>query len=92
MEDYIVIDIETTGTSPEIHKITEIGAVKVIKGEVVDTYDQLINPETVIPESIIRLPGIDDSMVKNMPVVQDVLPQLFDFCPRVPDTWPQCNV
>ena len=44
-DKYVVFDIETTGFSPEKNKIIEIGAVKVIGGEIVDRYSTFINPE-----------------------------------------------
>lgn len=42
-DKYVVFDIETTGFSPEKNKIIEIGAVKVIGGEIVDRYSTFIN-------------------------------------------------
>ncbi len=47
---YVVFDIETTGLSPINDRITEIGAVKIREGVVVDEFNQLINPGIPIPE------------------------------------------
>ena len=46
---YVVFDIETTGLSSRNDKITEIGAVKIVEGEIIDRFSQLINPEREIP-------------------------------------------
>ena len=76
---YVVIDIETTGLSRNYHKITEIAAVKVNKGKIGQQFQSLINPETRIPSFITRLTGIDNNMVKDAPVIQDVMPEFVDF-------------
>lgn len=77
--EYVVFDIETTGLSPINDKITEIGAVKIKNGKVIDRFSQLINPERPIPEKIIKLTGITDNMVKNKPNIGKVLPKFYDF-------------
>ncbi len=76
---YTVVDIETTGLSKGYHQITEIAAAKVRKGEVVETYSTLVNPEARIPYFITKLTGISDSMVKDAPVIKEVLPSFSDF-------------
>ncbi len=75
----IILDLETTGLSPYRHKITEIAAVKIVDNEVVDKFQTLINPEVPIPAFITRLTGISDEMVKDAPVIVDVLPSLKKF-------------
>ena len=79
-DTYVVFDIETTGFSNVNDKITEIGAVKISGGEIVDTYSQLINPGIPIPEKIVKLTGIDDVLVSDKPFVAEVLPEFLDFC------------
>ncbi len=79
-DSYVVFDIETTGLTAKDCKITEIGAVKIKGGEVCDKFSQLINPETPIPEKIVSLTGITDDMVKDMPVIDTVLPEFLAFC------------
>lgn len=62
---YVVFDIETTGLDVNNDSIIEIGAVKVENGEIVDTFEELINPGFSIPFHITKINGIDDSTVEN---------------------------
>jgi len=77
--EYIVLDIETTGLSRYIHKITEIAAVKVKDNKIIEEYQTLVNPETKIPRFITRLTGIDNEMVKDAPTINEVMPGLLKF-------------
>ncbi len=78
-EVYAVVDIETTGTDIVNDKITEIGAVKIVNGVIVEEFQTLINPKVEIPKRIIELTGIDDNLVKNSPFFEDVYPDFFKF-------------
>ncbi len=77
---FVVLDLETSGGAPHLGAgITEIGAVKISGGEVLDTFSALINPGHPIPAYITELTGIDDSLVANAPSIGEVLPDLFAF-------------
>jgi len=78
-DKFVVFDIETTGLSPVNDMITEIGAVKIVNGQIVDQYNQLINPERKIPDNIVELTGITNEMVENMPTIDEVLPKFEEF-------------
>ena len=77
---YIVFDIETTGLKAESETITEIGAVKIMDGEIVNTFSKLINPQREISPQITELTGITNEMVKDASTIDQVLPEFLDFC------------
>ncbi|MBO5670722.1 MAG: PHP domain-containing protein, partial [Clostridia bacterium] len=78
-DEVVVFDIETTGLSAQTCKITEIGAVRVKKGEVLEVYSTLVNPGVPIPEDVVRLTGITDEMVADARPISEVLPEFFAF-------------
>ena len=71
------LDLETTGFYPNRCAITEIGAVRVRGGRVVDQFQQLINPLCPIPRQITALTGITDAMVADHDPIDGVLPIHF---------------
>jgi DNA polymerase III subunit epsilon len=77
--DFAVVDVETTGWSPDDARITEIGAVRVHRGQVVAEFTSLVNPRTPVPASIEQLTGINDQMLALAPPVAAVLPGLLAF-------------
>lgn len=76
---FCVLDLETTGGSVTDCFITEIGAVKVRGGEVLGTFQTLVDPGAEIPPSIVLLTGISQSMVINAPQIEEVLPTFAEF-------------
>jgi DNA polymerase-3 subunit epsilon len=79
MQTYVVVDVETTGGRQPQHRITEIGAVKMINGEIVDTWSSLINPQRHISKFITKFTGISNSMVKDAPLFSEVADSLSEF-------------
>ena len=79
-DSYVVFDIETTGFSPEKNKIIEIGAVKVVNGQITDKFSTFVNPDVPIPFEIEQLTGINDNMVLSSPGIEVILPQFLEFC------------
>lgn len=79
-DTYVVFDLETTGFSPNVNKIIEIGAVKVVKGRITEKFSTFVNPETPIPYRIEELTGINDNMVLDSPTIENVLPEFLQFC------------
>ena len=76
---FVVVDLETTGGSPNSSSITEIGAVKVRGGEVLGEFQTLVDPGFGIPPFITVLTGITDAMVAAAPRVAEVLPAFLEF-------------
>ena len=83
-DEFIVFDLETTGTNPDNDKIIEIGAVKVRNLEIVDRFDTFVNPHTEINEFISNLTGITNDMVDDAPDEIDALKKFLEFCGENP--------
>ena len=79
-DSYVVFDLETTGLSPNVHKIIEIGAVKVSDGKIVDRFSQFVNPLVPLPFAIEELTKIRDDMLVGEPEIAQVLPEFMEFC------------
>jgi len=79
MQPYAVIDIETTGGGAQHHRITEVGIIKMIGGEVVAQWQSLINPQRRIPQNITSLTGIDNDMVAQAPLFAEVADDIDAF-------------
>ena len=82
---FVVFDLETTGlvnipTNGRMDAITEIGAVKIIDGEIRERFTTLVNPERPLSEEIVKLTGITDDMVKDAPKISEVIPDFYKFC------------
>jgi DNA polymerase III subunit epsilon len=77
--DFVIVDVETTGWTPEEASITEIGAVRVSGGRVRAQFTALVNPGRVIPPDIAALTGISNAMVAFAPPITTVLPGFLDF-------------
>lgn len=71
-QPYVVVDLETTGGKAQTDRITEIAIVTVVKGEIVDSWSSLVNPERHIPRFITGLTGISNDMVKNAPTFEQL--------------------
>ena len=84
INSYVALDLETTGIGARHEKITEIGMVKVIDGEAVDTYHTMVNPHREIPERIVELTGITDDMVKDAPGIDEILDEVLNFTGELP--------
>ncbi|MFW5913905.1 MAG: exonuclease domain-containing protein, partial [Bacillota bacterium] len=76
---YTVFDLETTGLSVHYDKIIEISAVKVKNHQVVEEFNQFVNPEEPLGEFTKRLTGIQDSDVNKAPTIDEILPKFKAF-------------
>ena len=80
MEVVAVIDFETTGLSPAQGKrATEIAAVIVEDGRIVDRYQSLMNTGVRIPAFIEALTGISNTMIRQAPPAAEVMHAVADF-------------
>ena len=79
IQDYVVLDLETTGLSPKSDRIIEIGAARVRQGKVEEVYSTFINPGRLLTQHTIELTGIQDENLANAPLIEDVLQPFLDF-------------
>ncbi len=77
---FVVFDIETTGLDRYTNGITEIGAVKVENGQIIDKWSTFVNPQKPIPQNIQALTGISDEMVADAETIDTILPKFKEFC------------
>ncbi len=79
LNDFIVLDLETTGLNPAKDKIIEIGAIQFLNGVENDSIQELVNPGIPIPDFITKLTGIRDKDVESAQPIEKIFPTLMDF-------------
>ena len=78
-QEFVAFDLETTGLSSQTDRIIEIGAVIMKDGREVDRFQTFVDPERPLEKKIVDLTGIDDSMLKGAPKIEEVLPKFLEF-------------
>lgn len=84
VDDYVVFDTETTGRYYQFDNITEIGAAKVVNGEVVERFEMLLNPGRPIPSEVVELTGITEEMVADAPPSREGVVRFLEFADGLP--------
>ncbi|TSO26465.1 PolC-type DNA polymerase III [Lactobacillus sp. LL6] len=77
--EFVIFDVETTGLSSVYDTIIEIGAVKMKNGEVIDRFDEFINPHHPLSEQTINLTSITDEMVSAADDEEVVIKRFKEF-------------
>ena len=84
-ETYVVFDLETTGLyADKGDSIIEIGAVKMINGKIIDTFDTFVNPNVKLSSEIISITGITDEMLVDAPNEEDAVKAFIDWVGEYP--------
>ncbi|MDO4565438.1 MAG: 3'-5' exonuclease [Clostridia bacterium] len=78
-QDYVVIDIETTGLSSCRNEIIELGALRVRDGEIRDSFSSLVKPLRRVDGFITALTGITNEMLTDAPKLREILPDFMGF-------------
>ncbi len=78
-DEYVVFDLETTGFYPDSDGITEIGAVRLRKGKIIDEFRTFVNPEKFISEKITQTTGITNEMVADAPRMGEALAAFKEY-------------
>ena len=84
MTSIVAIDLETTGLDPKTDVIIEIGAIRFNDDKIEDEFSTLINPGRAISPFITKLTGINNSMVRNAPIIEEIMPGLENFVGDLP--------
>ncbi len=79
-DEFVAFDLETTGLSARQDEITEIGAVIMRDGEVIDRFQTFVDPGRKLEKKITDLTGITDEMLKGAPKIAEILPEFLAFC------------
>lgn len=79
----IALDFETTGLSPLIDKIIEIGAIKITPNKT-EIFTSLINPEIDIPKTTTKIHGITNEMVADSKKIEEIFPEFMKFIEDMP--------
>ena len=86
-QTYVVFDFETTGfNAGGADSIIEIGAVKIKDGQILEKYDELINPGRPLPQKIIDITNITDAMLEGKDNEENAIKRFIDWfgdCPMV---------
>jgi len=79
MKDYVVFDFETTGTDAKYCEIIEIGAIKVLDGQIIEKFESFVKPYFRIPDDAIKINHITNEMVSNAPPAEKIIPAFLEF-------------
>src|SRR5947209_14255791 len=77
--EFVVLDTETTGLRPGADRVIEVAAVRLRAGEIVASFQSLLNPGRRIPPFITKFTGISQDMVNGAPYAKDIFPELMQF-------------
>jgi DNA polymerase-3 subunit epsilon len=77
--EFVVLDTETTGLRPGPDRVIEVAGIRLRNGEVIDSFQSLVNPNRRLPPFIVQFTGITQEMVSAAPAAAQVFPDFFNF-------------
>src|SRR5437016_805668 len=77
--NFSIVDVETTGASARFGRIIEIGILRVEHGEVVNTFETLINPGMELSPFITKLTGISQKDLEPAPTFDDIKDEVLEL-------------
>ena len=84
IRELIAVDLEMTGLQVKTDRILEIGAVRLVDGQLRDTFQTFVNPHRRIDARITELTGIRSEMVKDAPEAEEALRKFLEFAGEAP--------
>ena len=84
VNEYVAVDVETTGLNPQRDRLLEIGAIRVCEGEPAETLSVLINTGIPVPARIQELTGITDEMQKTGKKAGEAIREFLEFRGALP--------
>ena len=79
INNYVILDLETTGLKPDESEITEVGILEVKDGKITNRYDQLCSVSSPLPDNIVEITNITDEMLAGKPSFKSIIPDVLNF-------------
>ena len=80
--EFVVLDTETTGLRPGPNRVIEIAGIRLRNGEVINSFQSIVNPKRRLPPFIVQFTGITQAMVNEAPTAEQVMPDFLQFIER----------
>jgi len=77
--EFVVLDTETTGLRPGSDRVIEIAGIRLRGGEVLESFQSLVNPQRRLPPFIVQFTGISQQMIATAPTAENILPDFLRF-------------
>src|SRR5437588_6446917 len=77
--EFVVLDTETTGLRPGPNRVIEIAGIRMRGGEVIGSFQSLVNPNRRLPPFIVQFTGITQEMVARAPNAEQIFPDFLQF-------------
>jgi DNA polymerase III subunit epsilon len=77
--EFVILDTETTGLRPGHHRVIELAGIRMRAGEVIDSFQSLLNPGVRLPAFIVQFTGIAQEMIATAPKAHEVFPDFLNF-------------